>query len=203
MNVSDELKQAWSDVEAASLPEHVQAIALGEALRMRAGGQAATQQENPGPKINSRQSPAKSTGVSPSEAVPGEVDESFFAKIERETGESTGTLETIIFLKDGAPSISAPKRMLGRSLKQSQVNVTTLITVARHFGLGETEISDSVVRAECQRLGVFDRNFASNVKGIAGILQSGDRTKVFKIRANAIDAFASAVAAVSGEGGQA
>lgn len=206
MDVSENLKKAWSDVEAASLPEHVQAIALAEALRMRFGGGQSVEEKAAGP-TRTNQSPTKPK-VSASGDATGDsgaaVDaDSFFAAVERETGVSADTLETIFFLKDGVPCINAPRRMLGQSLKQSQVIVTTLITVARHFGLGEAEVPGLAVRAECQRLNVFDRNFASNVKGIAGILQTGDRTKVFKIRAAAIDTFASSVAVVSGEAGQA
>lgn len=206
MNVSEKLKQAWSDVEESGLPEHVQGLALVEALRMRFGGPV-VQQVGPDPKKKVDPIPAKAKNPVSAETG-GEgatsVDEAaFFAAIERETGVSADTLETIIFLKDGAPCINAPRRMLGQSLKQSQVNVAALITVARHFGLGEAEVPDLAVRAECQRLNVFDRNFAANVKGMAGILQTGDRTKVFKIRAAAIDTFAASVAAVSGQGGQA
>ena len=206
MDVSENLKKAWSDVEAASLPEHVQAIALAEALRMRFGSSPVVEQKAAG-ATKADKSPARPKGSASGDAIGdagATVDaDSFFAAIERETGVSADTLETIFFLKDGVPCINAPRRMLGQSLKQSQVNVTTLIAVARHFGLGEAEVPDLAVRTECQRLNVFDRNFASNVKGITGILQTGDRTKVFKIRTAVIDTFASSVAAVSGEAGQA
>ena len=205
MKISEKLAQAWSDVEDSRVPEHVQAVALVEALRMRFGG-AALPQEKPDPKKKVDQTPAKAkksaSSASDGDGATSVDDDAFFAAIERETGVSADTLETIIFLKDGVPCINAPRRMLGQSLKQSQVNVAALITVARHFGLGEAEVPDLAVRTECQRLNVFDRNFAANVKGLAGILQTGDRTKVFKIRAAAIDTFAASVVAVSGEDGQ-
>jgi hypothetical protein len=206
VNVSEQLAQAWADVEAAGLPEHVQATALVEALRLRSIGGVTIGSNGGGSSTPAKKAPAKKTAAKgksgpadPSTSPPQDVDEdAFYAAIERETGVSVDDLEAIIFVKDGGPHINAPRRMLGDTLKQSQANVATLIAVARHFGLGETEVPDSAIREECQRLGVFDRNFAANVKGISGILQTGDRNKVFKIRNAATATFTAAVAAVSG-----
>lgn len=205
MNVSEQLAQAWADVEAAGLPEHVQATALVEALRLRSSGGASTGSSGgsstPAKKTSAKKTAAKdkSTPADSSTSPPQDVDEDvFYAAIEHETGVSVDDLEAILFIKDGRPHINAPRRMLGDTLKQSQANVATLIAVARHFGLGEAEVPDSAVREECQRLGIFDRNFAANVKGISGILQTGDRNKVFKIRNAATATFTAAVAAVSG-----
>jgi hypothetical protein len=48
MSTSDELKTAWADVQSAELPEHVQAVALAEVLRLRFGTGVA-QQAKPEP----------------------------------------------------------------------------------------------------------------------------------------------------------
>lgn len=208
MDVSKKLAQAWADVEAAGLPEHVQGVALVEALRMRDGkgaGDAGSGGGRSGGGGAGKRSGATAKKSATKMAAGGEDDaaqidgDAFFAAIERETDVPIDTLEQLIFLKDGVPRINATKRALGGSLRQSQSNVATIIVVARHFGLEEAEVQDSAVRDECQRLGIFDRNFASNVKGIAGILQAGDRTKVFKVRAAGVNSFVSTVAAVTGK----
>lgn len=209
MNVSKQLSQAWADVEAAGLPEHVQGVALAEALRIRGGGTGAPSGSGNGDSSGKGEGgPAKKAAAKPKAAGGGAGavspdapidEEAFFAAIARETDVSVDTLESLIFIKDGIPRVNVTRRALGSSLKQGQVTVATLIGVARHFGLGEAEVQDSAVREECQRLGIFDRNFASNVKGIPGILQTGDREKVFKVRAAGVDTFVTTVGALTGE----
>lgn len=198
VSVSETLKRAWADVLAAGLPDHVQSAALVEAVRLHTGGATITTATVPdardGKQSNKGSAAAKNTGGQ-SGAV---KDDDFFAAIERETGVSVDEVEQVIFLKDGAPQVNTPRRKLGKSLKQQQITATTLIAVSRHFGLNEVEVSDKAIRDECQRLTVFDRNFASNVKGIPGILQTGDRTKVFKVRTAAIESFSKSIALVLG-----
>lgn len=209
MDISNQLAQAWADVEAAGLPEHVQGVALVEALRMRGGHAAEPSHSGNGdsgakPKRESAKKPSaksKTAGGGAVDAREGtSVDEEeFFAAIARETDVPVDTLESLIFLNDGAPRLNVTRRALGSSLKQGQIAVASLIVVARHFGLGEAEVQDSAVREECQRLGIFDRNFAGNVKGIPGLLQTGARSKVFKVRAAGVDSFVSTVGALTGE----
>jgi hypothetical protein len=208
MDVSTQLAQAWADVEAAGLPEHVQGVALVEALRMRVGDTAASSRSGNGdPGVKLKGGPTKKASMKPQAGGGGAAggpnapvdEEGFFAAIARETDVPLDTLESLIFLKDGAPRLNVTRRALGSSLKQGQITVATLIVVARHFGLGEAEVQDSAVREECQRLGIFDRNFAGNVKGIPGLLQTGDRSKVFKVRAAGVDSFVATVGALTGE----
>lgn len=209
MDVSKQLAQAWADVEAAGLPEHVQGVALVEALRMRGADTAAPSRSGDGDSgVKPKGGPPKRAAAKPKAAGGGGAvagpdapvdEESFFAAIARETDVPVDTLESLIFIKDGAPRLNVTRRALGSSLKQGQITVATLIVVARHFGLGEAEVQDSAVREECQRLGIFDRNFAGNVKGIPGLLQTGDRSKVFKVRAAGVDSFVATVGALTGE----
>ncbi|MGV2983162.1 hypothetical protein ACNPNP_05575 [Microbacterium sp. AGC85] len=153
-----------------------------------------------GPTKKASMKPQAAGGGGPPAGTNAPVDEEeFFAAIARETDVPLDTLESLIFLKDGAPRLNVTRRALGSSLKQGQITVATLIVVARHFGLGEAEVQDSAVREECQRLGIFDRNFAGNVKGIPGLLQTGDRSKVFKVRAAGVDSFVATIGALTGE----
>jgi len=197
MSVSETFKTAWADVVAAGLPEHVQAAAFVEAVRIHSGSPGALE-----PTTKERQSgggrghESKSAENGKASAALDSGD--FFKAIERETGVSVDDLERVIFLNDGVPQVNAARRKLGSSLKQQQVTATTLITVSRHFGLNESDVGDKHVRDECKRLSVFDRNFATNVKNIPGVLQTGDRAKVFKVRTAAIETFTDAVALVLG-----
>ncbi|MGX5693149.1 hypothetical protein ACWKWA_08260 [Dermacoccus abyssi] len=209
MDVSKQLAQAWADVEAAGLPEHVQGVALVEALRIRGGDAAEPGHSRNGdsgaePKGKPAKKPAVKSKASRGDAAAAREnatvdEEEFFAAIAHETEVPVDTLESLIFLNDGEPRINVTRRALGQSLKQGQIAVTSLIVVARHFGLGEAEVQDSAVREECQRLGIFDRNFAGNVKGIPGLLQTGARSKTFKVRAAGVDSFVSTVDALIGE----
>jgi hypothetical protein len=193
MKVSEILAAAWAEVGDANLPERIQPVAFSEAVRLMAEPTPAPQKESQAKKT------APSKGKSSARSADRTADQSdevqvapddFFDAIAKETEVSVDDLEQVFFLDSGRPKVNLTSRSLGETMAARQKNIGLLICVARHFGLVEDETPASVVRDECARLRCADRNLSTRLGTLKGVVQSGDRTKVLKVRPPATPAFA-------------
>ncbi|UFU06588.1 hypothetical protein [Ruania halotolerans] len=198
MDVSKTLAEAWAAVEKANLPEALQQVAFKEAVALLGGDGTGSQAQQDHP-------PVKKAPASKTKTKAAKVDEhesevvdatTFFEAVAGETGVPVEDLEQLFYLDKGAPRINLTSSALGTSLKGKQVNVAVLIAVARHFGLNEDETSAAIIREECSRLRCADRNLATNMKGLAGIVLSGGSTKTLKVRPAANASFVEKVKAL-------
>lgn len=198
MDVSKLLAEAWATVEKANLPEPLHQAAFREAVALLSGDGARVQAQ----RVHA---PAKKASASKTKAAAAKVDEddgevvdetTFFETLAGETGVPVEDLEQLFYLDKGAPRINLTSSALGTSLKGKQINVAVLIAVARHFGMNEDETSAAIIREECARLRCADRNLATNMKGLAGIVLSGGSVKTLKVRPAANASFVEKVNAL-------
>ena len=187
MEVSDILSKAWVEVQKAGLPTELHPAALREAIRLLTEPQGQTTTKQAGrhrPRPAPHADAEKTDGQNISE-------DDFFDGLSRETGVSREDLEQIFHLDKGVPQLNLPARRLGGNTKVRIVTVAQLIPVARQYGLGESETSTKVVRAECNRLHCLDdKNFNTYVGKLDGITYAGPSgDKKLKVRPPAVTAF--------------
>lgn len=199
MDVADVLKKAWSAVDEAELPEHVQPIGFREAVRLLAP-------DAPADKRTSRSSPPRKDkldratgGQSDDEDVSVSEDE-IYDRVVEHTGVDREMLEQVLHLDDGAVRVSLPGLRLGRNNAERTRAVAQILTIARGFGLEETETSLEIVRRECTRLKVYDSaNFSSHISTLDGYVVSGTgQNRRLRAKSPGIQAFPGLVDALVG-----
>lgn len=212
MDISEILKKAWQAVEQANLPEDLRPAAFTAAVRLMEDDEGGSRSVAPKRGGSGGSAHATSTKRAKREDTedPSFVREAvgsatvssdeFFERLAAETEVGRESLEEIFHFTDGGPRLNIVARRLGPTLKVRMETISTLITVARHAGLGESATASGVVRAECERLNSLDRNFSTYVASLPGILYSGpSSTKVFRVRPQAISGFPSVVGRILGE----
>lgn len=113
-------------------------------------------------------------------------------KLARETEVRRERLEDIVHLEDGVPKTAINSKRLPSGKKFAQLFIARVILTARHVWLDEAETPFGEVRAECERYGVYDGNFAAYMKGIddAGLTRTGSGQSLkAKVRKNYISGF--------------
>jgi hypothetical protein len=174
MGVAEVLKEAWSAVEDAGLPEHVQPAGFREAVRLlEPGGVAgAAAPRFTGLRGDVGDSPAD--GESSGEEQLAVSENEIYARVVEHTGADRERLEQVLHLDDGSVRVSLPGLRLGRNNAERTRAVAQILTIARGFGLEETETSLELIRRECVRLKVYDSaNFSSHLGTLAGYIVSG------------------------------
>lgn len=74
--------------------------------------------------------------------------------------------------------VSIPGIRLGKNNAERARAVTQILTITRGFGLDENETSLEVIRAECDRLRVYDQNnFSTHIKALNGYVITGKGTE--------------------------
>jgi hypothetical protein len=209
MDISDILKKAWQAVEKADLPEELRPTAFAEAVRLIGGDEDGSRSisskrgghATSGKRARTERENTENSSLVGDAAGSGAISsDEFFDRLAGETEVERERLEEIFHLANGEPRLNITARKLGPTLKVRMETIATLITVARHLGLGESATSTAVVRAESERLNSLDRNFSTYVSSLPGILYTGPSSaKVFRVRPQAVAGFASAVRRVVGE----
>jgi hypothetical protein len=174
MLTSDVIKEAWSAVTEAGLPDVVKETAFREVLRFMLTGSGPVGK----PRFNPRSTGSEGGTVSSQGGDSGtvEVDEAeVFAKVEHETGVSAEKLERILMIDDGVIKMIMPGKDIGKNTAEAARVVAQVITVVGAYGLDRRDTEYEVIRKECDRLRVYDsKNFASkHLPNIPGFVTKG------------------------------
>jgi hypothetical protein len=170
MDTTEVLRKAWAAVEGAELPEKIHEVAFREAVRLIVPAPIA-------PATGGRA--GKPAGTGGAADAPGESgvsisEDEMYERVVGQTGVSRDTLEEAVHLDDDGPKISIPGLRLGRTNAERTRAVAQIMTIVRGFALEENETSLEVIRAECERLKVYDSaNFSSHLKALNGYVING------------------------------
>jgi hypothetical protein len=190
MEVSDVLKDAWAAVEAAELPSEIQPVAFREAVRLLSPVSSAT--------TSAVLMPGHSTDSTPGIAEPdgGAVhvpvsEREIYDRVVEHTGVDRQKLEHLVHMDDDGPRMSVAGLKLGKNNAERARAVAQIITMVRSFGIGDTDTPLEVIRAECDRLKVYDSaNFSSQVRALNGYVITGTgQNRRVRAKSAAVQAF--------------
>ena len=141
--------------------------------------------------------PANSEGSDDAEGVP-DADE-FYENLVKHTHVDREVLEDLLNYTPAKITLNVTGRQLGATLKQKQIAVGVLLSVAYQYGLGRSTTSVSVIREECTRLRGVDDNLSTYLRGTSGIRLVGDgRIKDIQLRDAALDLFKAEAERITG-----
>ena len=182
---SEVLKEAWSAVEDAGLPEKIQEVAFREAVRLvaplearsmspdRSGTASAGGSVTHGPELNGSGGPKNGGG----DGAAGSItlsEKGLVQKVAAGTGADAEQLESLIHVDDGKLRVSLPGFKLGKNNADRTRAIAAIFTIVRSFGLDEDDTSVELVREEAQRLKCYDSaNFSSQLKALQGFVTKG------------------------------
>jgi hypothetical protein len=199
MEVTEVLKKAWSAVEDAGLPEHVQPIGFREAVRLLApdGSLIAPATRSGGARKGAGDAGGAGGDSNGDERV--SVGESeIYDRVVEHTGANRERLEQLLHLDDDGVRVSLPGLRLGTTNAERTRAVAQILTIARGFGLEENETSLEIIRSECTRLKVYDSaNFSAHIATLPGYVVSGSgQNRRLRAKSPGIQAFPALVDAL-------
>lgn len=194
MNIKKILTEAWSEVRAAELPEHMQEVAFREVLQhMLHGSTPASEKEKTRSENKNQLTPtgAVSAPVNSSGESAGSKEFEIYRRVSEHTGVEEGKVEELIYVDDDEIRVAIPGLKLGKNNADRSRAVAQLLTVARGFGLGEEGTPLSTIRAECSRLKVYDSaNFSAQISKLPGYIVSGSGSnRRLRIRSGGVQSF--------------
>ena len=173
MEASEVLKEAWAAVKEADLPENIQGTAFREAIRLLlpvTGGSATLSPGDTG-SVGTADSGDLNAGVGGRHDA---SEDDMYRKFAAHTGVDRDKLEQIVYLDDAGPQVSIAGLKLGRTNADRARVVAQILTITRGFGLDESGTALDVIRAECDRLKVYDpANFSRHLKALDGYVING------------------------------
>jgi hypothetical protein len=180
MDVSETLKKACAAVEDADLPEKLHEAAFREAVRLLVPApvvivpaSGVQRVGKPGGTDGGGAGGLSSGGWNGDSGITVSEDD-IYDRVVAHTGVDRGELEQVVHLDDGALRVSIPGLRLGRNNAERARAVAQILTITRGFGIEEHETSLDVIRAECDRLRVYDQNnFSSHMKALTGFVITG------------------------------
>jgi hypothetical protein len=206
VEVSEVLQKAWTAVGEAGLPEQIQETAFREAIRMLIPGIGAAAdlprvrriEGNGGSMVIGSDGNSSNAG----DGVTVSEDE-MYAKVVAQTEVDQAKLEDLVHMDDDGPHVSIPGLKLGRSNADRTRAVAQILTIVRGFGLGESGTLLDVIRAECERLKVYDQtNFARQVRALDGYVITGaGPNRRLRAKGPGIAAFSNLVDSLPGASG--
>ena len=188
MEVSETLKTAWEAVASADLPEQIQEAAFREAVRLLAPTE---QPAAPAERSESgMRSPRDGRATDPPATLSVSEDQ-IYSRVETQTGVDRARLEQLVHLDGDTIKVSVPGLRLGRTNADRTRAVAQILTIVRGFGLEEDGTPLEVIRAECERLKLYDRaNFSSQLKALNGFVATGpDRNRRLRARGAGVEGF--------------
>jgi hypothetical protein len=193
VDVTKVLKDAWQAVKDSGVPKELQEVALSRAIDMLSGAPAAQPPiVSPTPPPGTPTPPAGASNPPPTPPPGGSDEDNFYAKLTKETEVPRERLESVVHLDDGVPKIALNPKRLPDGKKAGQLFIARVILTARHVFLAEAATPFAEVRAECDRIGVADRNFTTHMKAMDApgltVVGSGHKQRI-KVRKNYISAF--------------
>lgn len=202
MDVSKMLNRAWKVVDDANLPKEVQPVAFQEAIRLLYPMPSAPAPDAP------RTGKSGDTGTSGSnktaanaETDLGVSEDEIYKRVVAQSGVARDKLEQVVHLDGNMLKVSIPGLKLGNNNAERARAVAQILTITRGFGIEESETPLAIIRAECDRLRVYDQNnFSSHMKALTGyvITGSGQNRRV-RAKGPGIAAFPGLVDSVLGD----
>lgn len=195
MDLTDIFKRAWDAVDAADLPPDMRPIAYREAIRLLAPAQERTVSP---PRDRQRQKGENGDRDGDINVSEDEI----YDRVVKQTGVDRTDLEQIVHLDDDALKVSLPGLKLGANNAERARAVAQILTISRGFGLEESETPLELIRAECDRLRVYDQgNFSSHMKALTGfvVIGTGQNRRV-RAKGPGIAAFPALVESLLGVG---
>jgi hypothetical protein len=199
MEVTEVLKKAWSAVENAGLPEHVQPIGFREAVRLLAPDGSVT--------ASAKRSAVARRGAGDTGSAGGDStgdggvsvgENEIYDRVVEHTGADRERLEQLLHLDDDGVRVSLPGLRLGTNNAERTRAVAQILTIARGFGLEENETPLEVIRSECARLKVYDSaNFSAHIATLTGYVVNGSgQNRRLRAKSPGIQAFPALVDAL-------
>jgi len=208
METDELLKRAWAAVEKAGIPEHVQGVALQEAIAdLRADDPAGPVEIRRGGGVEKKASKQRSRSaargrlLSPSDNAEVTIDlDEFFAHLAHESGLDASELRDVLHVTaDGKVQVSPPSKDLGSSAAEQARNVIALVAGGRAFGLGEQPVDANAVRREVERKRCYQQNnFASNHLGPMKGFNAGATKAEIRLTSKWVDEFKAAMTKARG-----
>jgi hypothetical protein len=203
MEVSETLKTAWEAVESAGLPERIHEVAFREAVRLLAPGEVAASHLR-GPSHSTKLDPGRGSlaGKVADVGSAAELDgDEIHDRVATHTGADRALLEQLVHVDGDSVRVSIPGLRLGRNNAERARAVAQVLTIVRGFGLEENGTPLDAIRAECERLKVYDSaNFSSQLKALNGYVTTGtDRNRRLRAKGAGIEAFPALVESLVGD----
>jgi hypothetical protein len=175
MDVSDVLKKAWAAVEEADLPSDIHEAAFREAVRMLLPVAPASAAQPRGATVSGPSSGSGSVALkADGENRINVTEDEIYDRVAAQTDARREVLEQIVHLDGDALRVSIPGLRLGRNNAERARTVAQILTIARGFGLEESDTSLELIRDECDRLRVYDQaNFSAHMKALSGYIVTG------------------------------
>jgi hypothetical protein len=193
MEVGETLRKAWAAVEESGVPEQVHEVAFREAVRLLAPSATAAPLV-PAAPLSGAPGGAGGGAATDGPADPAEtaaLEAEIYDKVASQTGVSRDKLEQVVHLDGDVLKVSIPGIKLGKNNAERARVVAQILTITRGFGLDESETDLDVIRAECDRLRVYDQNnFSGHMKALNGyvITGSGGNRRV-RAKSGGLEAF--------------
>jgi hypothetical protein len=198
MDVSETLKRAWAAVQDASLPESMHEVAFREAMRLLAPDPGFVPMRS---QMGNSVGPAGGGSAGAGGDVPVTIGEDeMYERVVQQTGVDRDKLDQLVHMDDDGPKISIAGLKLGRNNAERTRAVAQILTIVRGFGLGESETQLEVIRAECDRLKVYDSaNFSSHLKALTGYVINGSgQNRRLRAKGPGVAAFSGLVSSLLG-----
>jgi hypothetical protein len=199
MDVSETLKKAWAAVQEAGLPQEMHEVAFREAVRLLAptgNGSAAVSWAGKPNGNSTAEHAGRSNGENANESgTPGIAESEMYDLVVQQTGVDREKLERVVHLDADGPRISMAGIKLGKNNAERTRVVAQVLAITRGFGMGESDTPLEVIRAECDRLKVYDlNNFSAQLKALNGYVITGaGQSRRLRAKGTGISAFAGVV----------
>lgn len=204
MDVSETLRKAWAAVQEAGLPEEMHEVAFREAVRLLAptgnGFAAAPRVGKPNGEAAGSQADRSRGETANGDGAPRVTENEMYDLVVQQTGVDREKLERVVHLDTDGPKISIAGMKLGKNNAERTRVVAQILAMTRGFGLGESDTPLEVIRAECDRLKVYDlNNFSAQLKALNGYVVTGTgQTRRLRAKGPGIAAFAGVVDDLAG-----
>ncbi|ADG79802.1 putative protein OS=Tsukamurella paurometabola (strain ATCC 8368 / DSM / CCUG 35730 /CIP 100753 / JCM 10117 / KCTC 9821 / NBRC 16120 / NCIMB 702349/ NCTC 13040) OX=521096 GN=Tpau_3215 PE=4 SV=1 [Tsukamurella paurometabola] len=186
LEVEELIARAWGAVRDAGVPEPLQELAFKQAidfLTRSAPGAAPAPSTPTSPASVTADDTGKPAASGPP-AGQKSNDASLFDKFSEEASISVDDLQEVYYFDESGPHLMGPRSKFGSTTKDQAQAVALAITTARNYALDETETTDEVLRAECQRLKCDPKgNWAKVMGGLSTLVYTGPpRGKVARVK---------------------
>lgn len=182
MEASEVLKNAWSAVQDAGLPDEIRPLAFREAVRLLAPASCTGGKGRPGSATGKLGGGGDEGSLGGDDLNSGNGgvavgEEQIYDRVVAQTGVERDKLERIVHLDDDGLRLSLAGLKLGRNNAERARTVAQVLTITRGFGLEENETSLELIRTECTRLKIYDSaNFSSHISKLSGYVVNGSGT---------------------------
>jgi hypothetical protein len=173
MEASEVLKEAWAAVKEADLPENIQETAFREAIHLLIPVTDGSAPLSPGDTGSVGAVDAGDLYAGTGGGHDASEDD-MYRMVAAHTSVDRDKLEQIVYLDDAGPRVSIAGLKLGRTNADRARVVAQILTITRGFGFDQSGTSLDVIRAECDRLKVYDpTNFSRHLKALDGYVING------------------------------